>query len=105
MPAALRPGSRQPLWVFLGVLVALSAAGLACGKKGPPLAPLRILPRPAQNVHVRQIGSDVVLEAAVSLSRTDGTPLGAGAVVEVMRMRPGPTLRPARVSPLLRALA
>jgi len=99
VPAALRPGSRQPLWVFLGVLVALTTAGLGCGKKGPPLAPLRILPRPAQNVHVRQIGSDVVLEAAVSLSRTDGTPLGAGAVVEVMRMRPGPTLRPARVSP------
>ncbi|HKB08942.1 MAG TPA: hypothetical protein VKF61_11735 [Candidatus Polarisedimenticolia bacterium] len=78
--------------------MSLIAAGLGCGKKGPPLAPLRILPRPAQNVHVRQVGSDVVLEAAVSLSRTDGSPLGAGAVVQVMKMRPGPALKPARVS-------
>jgi hypothetical protein len=60
---------------------------------------LRITPRPAQNVHVRQTGADVVIEAGVSLSRTDGTPLGPGAAVRVLRMRPTPTLRPGAVSP------
>jgi len=99
VPAVLRPGSRQLQRLLPGVLAVLCAAGLGCGKKGPPLAPLRILPRPAQNVHVRQVGPDVVLEAAVSLSRTDGTPLGAGAIVQIMRLRPAPSLKPARVSP------
>jgi len=75
---------------------ALCAAG--CGKKGPPLAPLRILPRPAQNLHARQVGGDVLLDATVSLSRTDDTPLGADAKVQIMRLKPSPTLKPSSVS-------
>jgi len=75
---------------------ALYAAG--CGKKGPPLAPLRILPRPAQNLHARQVGGDVLLDATVSLSRTDDTPLGADAKVRIMRLKPSPTLKPSTVS-------
>jgi len=57
-----------------------------------------VLPRPAQSVHLRQIGPDVVVEAAVSLSRTDGSPLGPGSVVRIMKMRPSATLKPATVS-------
>lgn len=98
MPAVCPLRCRQHQRLLTGVLLGLTAAGLGCGKKGPPLAPLRILPRPAQNVHVRQVGSDVVLEAAVSLSRTDGSPLGAAAAVQVMRMRSTPALKPGRVS-------
>src|SRR5207245_4146471 len=73
--------------------------GCGCGKKGPPLPPVRILPRPAQNVHVRQAGADVVVETNLSLSRSDGTLLGANATVRILRMPPTATLRPGMVSP------
>ena len=90
---ALRPR------VVLGALVAAAALHVAgCGKKGPPLPPLRILPRPAQSVHVRQVGEDAILDATLSLSRTDDSPLGPGAAVRILRMRPSPALRPAAVS-------
>jgi hypothetical protein len=80
-------------------ILAAGALGVAgCGKKGPPQPPVRIVPRPAQNVHVRQTGPDVVLEATIALSRSDGSPLGPGSVVRIMRMRASPTLRPASVS-------
>ena len=90
MPAASRSTA------LLCALLAAASAG--CGKKGPPLAPVRVEPRPAQGVHVRQIGADVVVVAAVALSRSDGTPLGAGAGLQILRMRPAPGLRPAAVS-------
>jgi len=82
--------------VALGLAAALLGAG--CGKKGPPQAPVRILPRPAQNVQVRQVGGDIVVEANLSLSRSDGTPLGPGATVRILRMPPTATLRPGMVS-------
>ncbi len=91
---ASRP--RPPVCLVLAAAAALYAAG--CGKKGPPLAPLRILPRPAQNLHARQVGGDVLLDATVSLSRTDDTPLGADAKVQIMRLKPSPTLKPSTVS-------
>jgi hypothetical protein len=69
-----------------------------CGKKGPPLPPLRILPRPAQKVHIRQTGGDVLIEATVALSRTDDSPLGPGSGVQILRMRPGPGLKATAVS-------
>ena len=80
------------------VLVALAAAFPGCGKRGPPMPPLRITPRPAHDVRLRQTGPEVVIEAGLSLSRTDGTPLGQGASVRVLRMRTTPTLRPGVVS-------
>ncbi len=91
VPAALRVAA-----------ILLAAAVLAfpgCGKRGPPKPPLRVTPRPAQNVRVRQTGAEVVIEAGLSLSRTDGAPLGPGAAVRVLRMRATPTLRPGAVSP------
>ena len=98
--AATRHASRAfRLRAALCVLLAAGAAAASgCGKKGPPLPPVRILPRPAQNVHVRQLGPDIVIEATLSLSRTDGSPLGPGAAVHVMKMRPAPTLKPGGVS-------
>ena len=97
MPSAPRPALRaiRPRAVLCAFL---AAAASGCGKKGPPLPPVRVLPRPAQNVHVRQIGPDVVIEATLSLSRTDGSPLGPGAAVRIMKMRPAPTLKPRGVS-------
>ncbi len=70
---------------------------LACGKKGPPLAPIRILPGAPQDVRVRQVGSDVVLTATIPGARTDGSPLGEGATVRVLRMR-ATTFTPTTVS-------
>ncbi len=100
MPSDTRSASpaSRPRALVCVVLAAAALHAAGCGKKGPPLPPLRILPRPAQNVHVRQVGADVLLDATVSLSRTDGTPLGPDAKVHIMRMRPSPTLKPAAVS-------
>ncbi len=91
--AARRPG------IGLALALAAAIACPACGKKGPPLPPVRILPRPAQNVHVRQVGGDIVVEASLSLTRTDGTPLGPDATVRILRMPPTATLKPGMVSP------
>lgn len=89
---AIRP------WRAVAALVLAAAAFPGCGKRGPPLPPLRVTPRPAHDLHVRQTGPDVVIEAGLSLSRTDGTPLGPEASVQVLRMRTTPTLRPGVVS-------
>jgi hypothetical protein len=69
----------------------------ACGKKGPPLAPIRVLPAPPQEVRLRQVGPEVVLTAAIPGARTDGSPLGAGAALRVLRMRAA-TLTPTAAS-------
>lgn len=58
----------------------------ACGKKGPPLPPIRILPARAEEVRVRQVGLEVVLTASLPREHTDGTPLGTGMSVRVYRM-------------------
>ena len=71
---------------------------LGCGKKGPPLAPLRVLPEPARQVAVRQTGDEVVISATFSPFRTDGSPLGAGAEVRVLRLVATSSLRPGKVS-------
>jgi hypothetical protein len=70
----------------------------ACGKKGPPQAPIRILPVPARESKVQQIGGEVVLAALLPMQRTDGTPLGPRAQVKVLRMRGSVTIRPGAVS-------
>jgi hypothetical protein len=99
VPAETRFDPRA-LWRLApaALLVAAAAAFPGCGKRGPPLPPLRITPRPAHDVKLRQTGAEVVIEAGLSLSRTDGTALGPGASVRVLRMRATPTLRPGVVS-------
>jgi len=87
--------TRLALCVLLAGIV---TAATGCGKKGPPLPPLRVLPRPPQSVRLPQIGPDVVLDAAVSLTRSDGSPLGPGAVARIERLRPGPALKTAGAS-------
>jgi hypothetical protein len=88
----------RPGRLLAALLVAVAAAFPGCGKRGPPLPPLRVTPRPAHEVRVRQTGPDVVIEAGLSLSRTDGTALGSGASVRVLRMAATPTLKPGVVS-------
>jgi len=70
----------------------------ACGKKGPPQPPLRILPAPARDVRLRQVGPEVLVTASLTLTRTDGTPLDDKTQVRVLRMPATTTLRPGLVS-------
>jgi hypothetical protein len=70
----------------------------ACGKKGPPLPPVRIGPAPPGLLRVRQIGPEVVLSAALPGSRNDGSSLGPDSAVRVLRLQSTGTLRPEAVS-------
>jgi len=91
-----------PLAAAAGLLAAGILTGgtlVGCGKKGPPSPPIRILPASAQGVKVRQIGTAVEIAAIVSEVRTDGSPLGPGMQVRVMRLPTTETLRPEAVSP------
>jgi hypothetical protein len=58
--------------VFFCVLLWLPIAVLGCGKKGPPLAPLNLLPEPAANVSARRLGSMVYLHMAVPSKNANG---------------------------------
>ena len=85
---------------LLTVTVLLSAilpvAG--CGKKGYPLPPLRLVPEAVGSLHVKQVGDRVVLSLPRPSSRTDGSPLGPDAAVQLlMTVREPPPRRPAEV--------
>ncbi len=62
------------------------------------MPPIRIEPAPPGFLKVRQIGQEVVLTGTFSGTRTDGSPLGSGAEVRVLRMTATETLRPGSVS-------
>ena len=79
-------------------LLAMALLAAACGKKGPPLPPVRIEPAAPGQVRLRQIGGEVMLSATLPGTRTDGTPLGPDAEVWVLRLRSTGTLRPEAVS-------
>jgi hypothetical protein len=81
--------------LFAAGLVALC---VACGKKGPPQAPVRVMPPAPGPVRARQVGRDVWLSADLPNKRTDGSPLSPGAVLRVLRLRPPENLRPGVVS-------
>jgi hypothetical protein len=49
----------------LGAALAVLALCAACGKKGPPLAPLNMAPAAPQQVTVRRIGDSVYLQMTV----------------------------------------
>ena len=71
--------SRWRLLVSIASL-ALFAIG-ACGKKGPPLAPLRLVPAPVEDFSIRRIGSEVFLDFNVPTENSDGsTPADIGSV-------------------------
>lgn len=65
----LRPGVRVYLWAML---LALTAAG-ACGKKGPPLAPLNMGPDAPQAGTARRLGDTVYLTMTVPAKSAAGT--------------------------------
>jgi hypothetical protein len=96
MTSAATSSSRRCRVTALGV--ALAVLMPACGKKGPPEPPLRVTPAAPGAAQARQIGTDVVLTASLHGKRTDGTPLGEGGGVQVLRMPASASLRPGAVS-------
>jgi hypothetical protein len=54
------------------VLIAVAALTVACGQKGPPLAPLHLVPAPPPNVSVGRIGSDARLRFDVPSTNQNG---------------------------------
>jgi hypothetical protein len=70
------------------VLVAIAAvmfcpALVGCGKKGPPLAPLRLLPERVPEFVARRLGSDVHVKLTVPSKNQDGSTPADLARVEV----------------------
>ena len=78
------PGPRGPF--LAGLLLAaglLAAAG--CGKKGPPLPPLRHGPGPVTDLSARQRGKQVILTALLPDRNQDGGPLAGIQELRVFR--------------------
>ena len=76
----------------------LAAAG--CGKKGPPLAPLRIVATPPADFAVRRLGTEVYVQFILPSTNSDGSTPADLASVEVYAITIG-TLLPG-VTPLTR---
>src|SRR4029453_18939182 len=79
------------------VLALVSFGALAsCGKKGPPLPPLRQSPAAAQDLVVYQQGSEWVLQASYPKTTVAGLALPGLEALEVWTMeRPLPPAAPA----------
>jgi hypothetical protein len=60
---------KGPLSISLAVSIALGI--IACGKKGPPLAPFSDLPAAVTDLTARQVGSDLVFQFTVPTANTD----------------------------------
>lgn len=82
--------------LFPVALAAVLAAGAAgCGKKGPPLAPLRLQPARISDLSVRRDGDRVTLQFTVPSANTDGSTPADLRAVEVLALTPpasGPAL-------------
>ncbi|MEP6915306.1 MAG: hypothetical protein ABJC89_06645 [Acidobacteriota bacterium] len=59
----------QPARVALLAALALAAA---CGKKGPPLAPLHLVPGPATDVSIRRLGPDAQIQFVIPATNLNG---------------------------------
>jgi len=75
---------------LLSILALLTAAIPACGKKGPPLAPQRVVPAQVADLVVRRYGSDVYLQFTIPVENQDKS---RPAAVAEMRAY-GLTLKP-----------
>ena len=87
MPAATarwprRPGissgniaavTRTRRWAAAGCAAVAIAAGLGCGKKGPPLAPFVLLPGAPSNVAARRAGNDVYVTMTLPVQNVDAS--------------------------------
>lgn len=84
----------QPRVAYL-LLVGVVAAGAGCGRKGPPLPPLRPVPGPATSVTARRIGSRVDIRFLIPTTNTDRTSPASVTRVEIYaRSAPANSPRP-----------
>ncbi|MEO7271116.1 MAG: hypothetical protein ABIX28_18935, partial [Vicinamibacterales bacterium] len=56
----------------LAIALAAITGATACGKKGPPLAPLRLVPGPMSDVTVRRVGDDVQIQFKLPTANANG---------------------------------
>jgi hypothetical protein len=78
----------QRLHAFIAILLAVSFAG--CGKKGPPLAPLRLVPAGVSELAARQTGDDVELRFALPTTNANGPGQIDLARIEIYAITVGP---------------
>lgn len=72
--------------VGFGILALVGALATGCGKKGPPLAPLRIAPVAITDLSARRVGDDVVLRFSLPQKNDDGSAPADVARVDVYAM-------------------
>jgi hypothetical protein len=79
------PGADPPTKVggYLTVCVLVLTASLACGSKGPPLAPFVRVPAAVANVTAQRIGGDIYLSFPVPSTNADGQQPADIAALEV----------------------
>lgn len=73
----------RPVGFGLLAVTCVATLGAACGKKGPPLAPLRIAPVAIADLSARRVGDDVVLRFTLPQKNDDGSTPADVAHVEV----------------------
>lgn len=101
-----RLGPRPPrAGVLLAALLILAPALAGCGKKGDPVPPLRAIPRPVEDLALRQQGDDFVLDFAYPSVTLGGTAVPGLASVEVVQLiqPPPPEELSATIEPRLLA--
>ena len=69
VPFVVKRRSSRPLWLF--VFAAIAAA--ACGKKGPPLAPVVRIPAPVATIQAQRVGSDAFVTLTIPATNIDGS--------------------------------
>jgi hypothetical protein len=79
----------RPVGLGILALTSVGALGAACGKKGPPQAPLRIAPAAITDLSARRIGDDVVLRFTLPAKSDDGTTPADVARVDVYAVSVG----------------
>jgi hypothetical protein len=63
------------------LIAALACAGAACGKKGPPLAPIVHVPAAVEQIEARRRGDDVTVTVTVPAKNIDGSvPVDVGRI-------------------------
>ncbi|MDA8018951.1 MAG: hypothetical protein MPN21_16035 [Thermoanaerobaculia bacterium] len=80
------PAFGRRVWRPFRILLLLSSLLLplvACGKKGPPLPPIRVIPIQIQDLALRQQGSLMMLDMAYPTTTVAGTSLGGIDSVEL----------------------
>lgn len=69
--------------IAAGALAAAALAAAGCGKKGPPLPPLRVRPAPVEGLRVVQRGATLVVSLQEPKRRTDGSEFEEEVVLRI----------------------